>query len=421
MFSSDPFSICVKRHMNNKFKTNLVALLAIVSGSALGSGTCSGMQDSANAEMAIGTGIVRPAESSHAGAFGGVVPATNDESYYRRELPPIVSPAQADSSLPPIVSAEKAIQGDLRPVEKLPTAKKLLAKKLQPKKMAMLAPIVNEQPADDQPQAIDPTMAPPAIIQASNASGDAPDSSEISQAAQWSPSGYAPGATSSAGIPLYTASAQGSATSQPIIAQGSSSSQPIIAQGSSSSQPIITQGSSSTQGRSSSQPFGVPPIISSDSELVTPSSSFAPAPFASSAIPAPPTFDPTFTPTESTTFSPQYLSVPPTEAPVIASPSCNSCGGGCSGGCSTPVTSVTSVVAPAPVACGQCAGGGCSDCGIASGVGGAVTSQCQSCGNNGCYDAASIAARAGSAGSVPASTLLVCRRTLLDSRRWRHH
>ena len=157
MFSSDPFSICVKRHMNNKFKTNLVALLAIVSGSAFGSGTCLGMQDSENEKMAVGTGIVRPVESSHTGAFGAVASAPNESSYFRRELPPIISPSQATASVPPIVSPSQANAASLPPIvspekaikRELETVAKLPKPKLSPKQLGMLTPLADEAPEVD--------------------------------------------------------------------------------------------------------------------------------------------------------------------------------------------------------------------------------------------------------------------------------
>ena len=392
MFSPDLLSICVKRHMNINFKTNLVAMLALASATALGPDTCLGMQNPANANTAVGTGIVQPVESSHAGAFGAVVPAPDTSNYHRSsKLPPIVSPSQASNKLPPIVTAQQQIQNE-------PVAAKLPAPKPRPKKTALLAPIKPTQPKSEAP-GIDPTMAPPAIMQAANAFDNAADDSKVAQAAQWGPAGYVRTATSSAGVPLYPSSV---APAPPAI----------------SSQPARTPSN------------GAPPIISADSQLVSPGSYASAASVA--ALPPTTTLDPSYQPAaagysqgsgstsfaqgsgstsfaqgsgstsfaqgsgstsfsqgsgstsgaipqpnQPTTFSPQYLSGPPVEAPVISS--------------------------PAPSACGQCSGGGCSDCGVAAAAGGGVTSNCQACGNNGCYNASSVLSRAGTSGLVPAS------------------
>ena len=168
MFSLDLISKCVKRHMNTNFKTNLVAMLALAT-TALGSDTCLGMQSYASADRAIGTGIVQP--------------APDDGGYHqRRDLPPIVSPSQVSPSqssaeLPPIVSAPS-----------VPSATNLSSAKFQRKKMVLLSPIESSKPTTEAPS-IAPTMAPPAIIQASNAFDDTGDNSRVAQAAQWGPNG----------------------------------------------------------------------------------------------------------------------------------------------------------------------------------------------------------------------------------------
>ena len=399
--------------MNINFKTNLVAMLALASATALGANTSWGMQNSANADSAIGTGIVRPVENSHSGAFGAVVPAPDTGSYHRRnKLPPIVSPSQASAKLPPIVTAKRATP--IKPIAAKP------APKFQPKKLVMLSPIETSKPKNKAP-GIDPTMAPPAIIKASNAFGKTADNSKVAQAAQWGPGGYVRTATSSAGVPLYSRSAASIPPAPPTV----------------SNQPAKASSSS------------LPPIISADSQLVSPGSSSAPVPsvlpvtFTPATKPTTPpatTLDPSYTPAPtsysqgsgstagfaqgsgstagfpqgpgftqgsgSTTGFPQgpvvtqgpvftegpgsttgfaqgsgstqFLSGPPVEGPVISGP-----------------------IQAAP--CTDCSGGGCSNCGIASAAGGVVTSNCQACGNNGCHNPGSVLSRAGTSGLVPAS------------------
>ena len=388
MFSLDLISKCVKRHMNTNFKTNLVAMLALAT-TALGSDTCLGMQSYASADRAIGTGIVQP--------------APDDGGYHqRRDLPPIVSPSQVSPSqssaeLPPIVSTPS-----------VPSATNLSSAKFQRKKMVLLSPIESSKPTTEAPS-IDPTMAPPAIIQASNAFDDTGDNSRVAQAAQWGPNGYVRTATSSAGVPLY---------------------------------PVTTAPAPPTVSNEPNAPArGVPPIISADSQLVSPNGTLAPvssvaalpaqpaAPPVPVAPPNPTMLDPSYAPAPSnysqgsgstafaqgsgstafaqgssstafaqgsgttvlappvespTTFSPGYLSGAPIEAPVISSP---------------PLTSGV----PVSSTCGQCSGIGCSDCGVAVAPGGAVTSNCSSCGNNGCYNADQVLSRAGTSGLVPAA------------------
>ncbi len=337
--------------MNINFKTNLVALLAIVSGTAFGS-TCYGVQRTASEEMPVGTGVVLPVERSHAGAFGAVVPATDSSAYYRpQNLPPIVSSSEATNSVPPIVTPNRTLREEVNLAQKLP------APKYRPQKSSMLAPIAAEEPVVAEVASIDPNMAPPTIIQASNAVSDASDKSKVTKAAQWGPGGYVSNATSSAGVQLYPGESAGSVLS--------------------------------------SRSASAPPIISASSKLVSPSM----PPVTTPPQAVDPSYDPNFGQPQSG-YSPQYLSVPPTEGPVISSPVCNSCGGGCTDGCGSPVTSM---IAPAIPDCGACAGGGCSDCGVATAVGGAVTSNCNSCGNNGCYNASSVASRAGTSGLVSAS------------------
>ena len=384
MFSPDLFSKCVKRHMNINFKTNLVAMLALASATALGSDSCLGMQDSANFNMAVGTGIVKPRESSHAGAFGAVAPAPDTGHYYRANNPP------------PIVSAPQEVQ-------QRPLATSLSSPNFQRNKSVMLSPIESKKPMIATP-AIDSNMAPPTIIKASNAFGHDADGSKVAQAAQWGPDGYVRTATSSAGVPLYPRSAP---PAPPKIRN-----QPPKA-----------------------AYHGVPPIISADSLLVSPNNSIAPVSSVAALPPNPApaattpakasTIDPSYDPAPSTysqgsgstsfaqgsgstsfaqgsgstsfaqgsgsttgfaptAASPQYFSGTPVEAPVISGP---------------PATSGV----PAPSVCGDCAGGGCSGCGVAVAPGGAVTSNCQSCGNNGCYNAGQIASRAGISGLVPAA------------------
>jgi len=343
--------------MNNKFKKSIVAFVAIISGSTFG--TCHAMQDSAQADSPIGTGIVLAEQQP--GTFGAVKPAVDNSSYFRKaELPPIVSAKSASvrttlGSVPPIVTPKF----NTAPIPKVVITKS-----------AMLAPIAAEpaaqQPAprkpmevqaipvaaQDSPAEFDPMMAPPTVMQATGASVDPTQDPNVAPA-QWSQQGYAPGAVSSAGIPLYP---------DPVSAAPS----------------VMTK------------PTNLPPIISASSQRVVPSQSVAPPasiPTTQVGFSTPPTSYASPAPAyaQAATATPTYFSGPPVEPPVIQGASCDS-------GCAT----------PAPVSnCGECGGGGCNDCGVASC--GTAVSSCNSCGSGGCYNASNVASRYGTSGSVSAA------------------
>ena len=274
MFSPDLISKCVKRHMNINFKKNLVAMLAVASATAFAPDTCLGMQNSANSSMAVGTGIVKPVASSYAGAFGSVVPAPDTGSYYRdSSLPPIVSSAQSSPELPPIVTAPQVVQAK-------PLAANLSSPKFQRKNSVMLAPIEPSKPKIEV-STIDPNMAPPTIIKASNAFAHDSDESKVAQAAQWGPGGYVRTATSSAGVPLYPRSAA----------------------------PVPPQVNNQPPRAASQR---VPPIISADSMLVSPNSSVVPVSSVASlpANPTSATTPATTTAVTTSTLDPSYEPAP---------------------------------------------------------------------------------------------------------------
>ena len=425
--------------MNINFKTNLVAILAFATATALGSDPCLGVQSHGNANSAaIGTGIVKPIASSHPGDIDAAASAPENDYFRRRELPPIVRPSQAKTELPPIVNARQANE---------PVAKRR-APIFRPEKVGVLAPIKQQVSSKSNATGIDPTMAPPTIIQASNASGDTADGSRVAQAAQWGPNhGYVRTATSSAGVPLYprasTAQVPAATTASGVPLYPRVATAPPVP-------PVVNN-----------KPPGVPPIISPNSQLVSPGSSNYSAPPVASVAATPASYaprtsfaptspaspDPSYAPSptsysqgsgsasfapaqgsgttgfappqgsgttgfapappqgsgttgfapapvqgsatvnQSPTFSPQYFSGPPVEAPVVSSPVCNDCGGG-----------------------------GCSNCGIASAAGGGFTSNCQQCGNNGCFNAAQVASRAGISGLVPAARRYLLADALLFTR-----
>ena len=338
--------------MNHNFKLKLVALMATLSGTAVGS--CQAMQADASSPHPATNGIVRPAEPAFDGAFGAVTAAKPLADYGSNgELPPIVSPGyaavtsgqQTQIELPPIVTPDQTQTGQA-PLQ-LPTSQLMN----QPaKKSGMLSPLSPlKMPAKKQVEqpAMPMAMAPAPVIQASSAPVAA-DGSSIQQA-QWGKpqAGYSAG-----GVPIY----------QKAMAAGYSAPQelPPIVQGDVVAPSVNVPSIVDTPMNS----VPMPPIISADSQVVTPMNTMVPpvampmnsAPMMNSA----PAMDQT------------YFSAPPMEAPVISS--------GTSG-------------------CNSCGGGGCTDCGVASSVGG-CESGCGSCGPNGCFSDDIVSDRFGACGSV---------------------
>ena len=342
------------------------------------------------------------------GAFGAVRPVEDNSSYFSaKELPPIVSPAQADqqASLPPIVSGDSQQQMQVPkmqvpqmripgpkpmaqigranaglppivsseaiasepPVQQTPQIQKA---PLMQSGASMLAPLVSSEP-NDAPLAIDPMMAPPTIIQASSVPTSADNNEDSIQRTQWTSQGHNTRAVSSAGIPLY-AGPQGNS-----VMVSPTELPPIISASSQLVAPIKPM-APATKVSTGSSSIGLPPVVRSSpissspvsigppvsmtqspafESYTPPQSVFSPAPGISSS--------PTFAPAD----TPNFFANPPTEPPVVSNQS---------GGCST------------------CGGSGCINCGVASSMG----SGCSTCGNNGCFDPAHVASRFGTSGSV---------------------
>ena len=244
--------------MNQKFKLKLLAILATVSGTALGGlhGNCLAQQ-AENGNTAFGSGVVRVAEPAYDGAFGAVTPASYNT--VPDGLPPIVS-ANAEhadyqpmptgrNSVPPIVKAPPLVTPDQTPQKQNP--------------MGLLAPMAVSQ-AVATPDAGGSSSFPEVpIIQATGAPVDAEDDSNVEKA-QWGQPAHLVRGVSSAGVPIYQGAAptlQGSVT--PPIVPGGIAPAPI------SVPPIVS-------GSVQAMPSSMPPIISPQSQMVSPSDSMVP-------------------------------------------------------------------------------------------------------------------------------------------------
>ncbi len=139
--------------MNKNFKTNLIALLAIVSGTSCGS--CFAFQDSSSVNH-TNSAVVQNTDNTPIGAFGAVVLAVApSENQPKKVAPPIVSQSPAvtpniatGAELPPIVSQSSARTPNVTASTDLPPiVSQSPAAPLDSATSTELPPIVSQSPA----------------------------------------------------------------------------------------------------------------------------------------------------------------------------------------------------------------------------------------------------------------------------------
>lgn len=380
--------------MNQNLKTKVVALIAILCG---GSFTQSHAMQADSEFKGYAPSGVHASESGYSSrAFGSVRAAAPVGDQDQSKLPPIVSADSVSSDsaspwrsgefvpepvpmaipkmsahVPPIVSADSEmarpappiVSGDSMRKSTIAAVKKpernlsnMLAPIAEPaKKVAKPAsmpapPMASPMPKRTAMAAPAPSMmeaampAPvPEVVQATTSTE--PDAAnKVQQAAQWGPRGVN-ASYSSAGVPIYP------------------KQEGEIFPGSIQSMPSVVEAPAMQMQQPTQQVL--PPIISADSQLVSPvdpmispgAVPIAPAPQMSVQQPLPP--QPSYMTGES------YIEAPIMDAPVMMDSSCSSC-----------------------------SGGGCSSC-TTGGV-----SSCQSCGSNGCFSEGVVANQFGCCGSV---------------------
>ena len=361
VFLPQHVSFCVERPMKRIQKIQLVALFVAMSGTALSQSHAK----QAGADFSPQP-VAQAAEGFSSGAFGAVRPVTPAWQNQEATLPPIVSPdgspAAMQTKVPPIVTPDQAssIPKQMGTNPAPPIVSVIEAQRMEPitrpapiafvpaqrkpatrKSNGMLAPIVaaesTEVPMPEPAQMM--PQAPGAIVQVSNSRQEA-ETGKVQQAAQWGP-GAPYRNVSSGGVPIYSQDAPG-------IIPADISAAPSL----------------------------MPPIISSDSQVVSPTPPIM-SPSAVSVMPAPaippmvdtPIIQPSYPVIEpSYATGDSYITPPMTSAPVIMDS-----GYGAS--------------------CSSCSDGGCSSC--ASPV-----SSCNSCGSGGCYSESTVANQFGCCGSV---------------------
>ncbi|MFK7767789.1 MAG: BBP7 family outer membrane beta-barrel protein [Mariniblastus sp.] len=441
--------------MNYKFKINLVAIVATLSGTL---SACQAVQ--VEGQLPFGSGVIRPAEPPMVGAFGAVRPAiptrepgqdyalppivsadssgSSASQQMLENVPPIVTPGQARTDNPPMMANVPPIVPPIvvpdqmgQPATEVPKSGPetgypnqtpgLLYHKNQRFARAddsqeSNAPAIVDQRTYDQ-QALaqplpTPSMKSPMEIASQMSAMPLP---KLQAPLEYEPSyedgpmfapsqmeldssqievGYATNGTSTEDVSELAQAAQwrnGAGSGNGI----SSGGVPIYQSSAPAlAMPPIVQGADS----SSQVPIvqgntaPMPPIIGAESQMISPAPMLSsPPPMANSVMSQP--MQTAIDPSYGQT----YFNAPSMEAPVISSPGCSSCNSSaCGGGCS----SVTSMAGSgmAGGGCSSCSGGGCNDCGIANS--GLSVSNCPGCGDSGCCNQETVTSRFNSCGSI---------------------